>query len=472
MRFTNFFFPAVLLLMSAHVATLYGQGGVSSASVGMSRAGLPASASSIRVEEFANYHRHNLPLPAGDRMVELTLNWMQTGDGETVLQAGITTPRITKVKQMPPLNLAIVIDRSGSMSGDRIAHVKQALLAFVGKLRDTDRVSLVCFNHEAQVFLEPQRCDDRESIFTVIETIQATGSTNMHAGLMLGYKQVKKHYNKTHTNRVILLTDGIANTGVVDPEAIVADSVAQNKKGVDLSTIGLGSNLNYKLLDQLAKSGRGLIHFVGDSKDIRKTFVKELDSLLAPAARNVELEIRYAGKLKYEGMYGYEPRLGKNKVTLTLDNLNCGATQVVLARFANPKGKKATVEVRLAYEDAVTREPVELHRSATPGKGAEDCGAELPRTFAIARLATGIKEMAALVEAGKYEKAVKRIDDAIKTARKSEAAVEDKNVARVYDIATSYRKKLSESLADFKKRKAEQAERQSKLKPLAAPRIR
>ncbi|NQT40466.1 MAG: VWA domain-containing protein, partial [Planctomycetes bacterium] len=260
---------------------LHGQAGVSSAAVGMARAGLPPSAETVVVEEFMNYHRHDIPLPAKGGRVQLDVRWGDAGGGEAVLQVGLATPRIVKTKKMPPLNLALVIDHSGSMSGERIENLKKALLAFVGKLRDTDVVSIIGFNQEAAVLLAPTKRANLDRIHQVIETISAGGSTNMHAGLMLGYQQAREHFDKQKTNRVILLTDGIANTGVTEPERIVADSLKHNEHGVDLSTIGLGNDLNHRLLRQLAKSGRGMIHFVGDSEDIQKTFIDELDSLLA-----------------------------------------------------------------------------------------------------------------------------------------------------------------------------------------------
>ncbi len=134
---------------------LYGQAGVSSAAVGMARAGLPLSAETVIVEEYMNYHRHDIPLPAKGDRVQLDLRWGDAGGGEAVLQVGLATPRIVKARKMPPLNLALVIDHSGSMSCEGIENVKEALLAFVGKLRDTDVVSIIGFNQEALVLLAP-----------------------------------------------------------------------------------------------------------------------------------------------------------------------------------------------------------------------------------------------------------------------------------------------------------------------------
>src|SRR6185369_16249322 len=97
-----------------------------------------------------------------------------------------------------------------------------------------------------------------------IDCLVPDGSTNLHSGLMLGYAEAKKHFRAGATNRVILLTDGIANTGVVEPERIAAESSEFNGQGIDLSTIGVGLDLNNDLLRTLARSGRGLYHFISD----------------------------------------------------------------------------------------------------------------------------------------------------------------------------------------------------------------
>ena len=115
---------------------------------------------------------------------------------------------------------------------------------------------------------------------------------------MLGYQEAKKNFRQGVTNRVILLTDGIANVGVVDPGRIAADSSECNGQGIDLSTIGVGLDLNNDLLRTLAKSGRGLYHFISDYKDIDKVFVNEVQSLVSSVAKRVQVRIEYGPGLR------------------------------------------------------------------------------------------------------------------------------------------------------------------------------
>src|SRR6185295_7694653 len=167
--------------------------------------------------------------------------------------------------------------------------------------------------------------------------------------LMLGYREVLQNFRSDYTNRVILLTDGIANAGEVDPRRIADNSAGFNERGIDLSTIGVGRDLDNDLLRTLAQRGHGLYHFVADARDIEKVFVNEVQSLVSPVARDVRVEIVSDVSLRLEHIYGYQPRYSTNRVTLDMEDLNNGATEVVILKYA-PKGV-GQVTVRLSYYD-------------------------------------------------------------------------------------------------------------------------
>lgn len=446
---------ALLVLSSFFMApaTVTAQYGVSSASMSMARAGLPPVPDAVLVEEFVNFHRHKISLPKEGQAVGLDVRLgsphADNDCNDVVLQVGLSTRPIPDPKKVPPLNIALVIDRSGSMSGDRIANVKKSLLAFVGRLRATDRVTIVAFNDTAETVLGGKKATDIEVIQTVIESLQAGGSTNVHAGLILGYQQVLKNFDKTKTNRVILLTDGITNTGVTDAEQIIRESREFNDKGVDLSTIGLGHDLNHRLLRQLAKAGRGLIHFVDDSKDIKKIFIDELESLLSPLARHVEVKIRYDGDLDFVRLFGYEPRFGDGEITLRLDDLNAASTQVILTKFkvhAHAMAPKPIqLSVRLNYLDLATGKPVTQEKKVelkyemkAAAKIDPLLDPEVRKNYTIAQLAQSVKDMARLLEDEKIGDAKAVLGESIKTALARYPGLKDEDVHRVHSIANNY----------------------------------
>jgi len=288
---------------------------------------------------------------------------------------------------------------------------------------------------------------DRRSVKQLIQSIEPGGATNLHDGLMLGYQEARKNYRKGATNRVILLTDGIANRGETDPEKIAQDSLRFNDAGIDLSTIGVGLDLNKDLLSQLAKSGRGLFHFVEDAQDSEKVFVKEVQSLVSPVATEPSVEIDYDPDLELVKLYGYEPRYHGNGATLKLDNMNHGLTQVILLRFRlaenSPPSSRLPVKVRFTYYDleqnkqiVKTEEAFLTVKDGRPGDMLKD--PEVGKNYSIALLAQAIRDMAAACESQRYQKAESLITAAIDKTNRRYPHLEDADIARTLAMAKKY----------------------------------
>lgn len=448
----------MFLIAIWHCPNANGQVGVSSASVGFAKTGsgsynhhgqyMMPQPDFFRIEEFINYHRHDLPLPEGDKRVRLDVQSMKLNSEKSVLQFGITTPRALESDQIPPLNVVLIIDESGSMGGEKIENLKKSLRAFVERFRKSDRIAIVGFESSARVILPATEKTKVHKILTAIDSIRAGGGTNLHAGLMTGYGEALKNFDPERTNRVIFLTDGNANVGKVESSQIAAESKACIKKGISLVTIGLGVDFNNGLLREIADSGRGMMHFVGDAKDIEKTFVKEVDSLLAPAANNVRLviELEQDKDLK---VYGYDNHLkkGDGKWVLKLDDLNHGATQVVMARIPTKSLVKGGV-VRLEYVDAIHREKVSLNVDCTKIQSADDPTDSIKRNYSIALLAKGLYSAAKVSHEGDSKKASRKLASAIKKA-KQVWSLKDKPVKRIVKIVNEYEEKLDRSRSKF-----------------------
>src|SRR5439155_21035967 len=137
----------------------------------------------------------------------------------------------------------------------------------------------------------------------------------------------------------ILMTDRIARQVMTEPARIAQYSLQFNDARIDLSTIGVGMDLNKDLLRDLDKSGRGLFHFVSDSEDIEKVFLNEVQSLVSPVATSPNVDIDYDADLELVQLYGYEPQFHAGGLSLKLDNMNQGLTQVVLLRFKLARGR-------------------------------------------------------------------------------------------------------------------------------------
>ena len=313
----------------------------SSASLSMNRANGIVSADQVVVEEYMNYHRHEIPRPQGKSEIALSIDHLPIDDKHVVVQVGIATKKLLDYSNIPPINVALVIDRSGSMQSDnKLEKVKRALAKFIKGLRPKDYISIVTYSETANVLISSTPVGQIPNLKSIINSIAAGGSTNLHEGLMLGYEEVKKQFNPDHTNKVILLTDGIANQGVVEPEQIVKNSSFYNQAGLQLATIGVGNDLNHSLLQQLAKQGKGANHFVGNAEeDIVKVFIDELEGLLSPIAKQVHFTLDYPQSLKLIQFYGYNPTYRAQQITLPLKNINSGLTQifVMVCEVEDPK---------------------------------------------------------------------------------------------------------------------------------------
>ena len=455
-------FPCLLSLFLALANAAMAQDAASTASAArtryLSEVGLIPSSREVAVEEFVNYHRHQIGSPKAGEAVAMDVRWGNDrafGAGyEAVLQVGFSTALANDRQDLRPINLALVIDKSGSMAdSDKMSRVKSALMALVSRLRDVDALSIVVFDSDAQVLLPACRATDRGMIKQLIQRIEPGGSTNIHAGLMLGYREARKNYRRDATNRVILLTDGIANQGVTDPEKIAQDSQRFNDEGVDLATIGVGLDLNKDLLRKLAESGRGLFHFVADAQDIEKVFIDELQSLISPVAYEPNVEIDYDPDLELMRIYGYHPELRKSGVTLKLDNMNHGLTEVVLLRFRLAERgvtpSRLPVKVRLSYYDVErkmqiikTQESFLTVKNGPPGDLLKD--PEVAKNYSIAQLAQAIRDMAEACEARCYQKAENLLANAIDETYRRYPNLEDRDITRTLSIAERYRENLKQ----------------------------
>lgn len=413
----------------------------------------------IHVEEFINYHKHQLPLPKAGQAIAMDVRWggeqIALTNSQGVLQIGLSTSFTNDRQNLPPVNLSIVIDRSGSMADDaKLEKVKSALITLVNQLKNGDVLSLVTYDTNAQVLWPAQYLTgNRHTLINAISSIQPNGSTNLHAGLMLGYQEAVKYYRKDATNRVVLLTDGIANAGVTSTNQIARESQRFNDRGVDLSTIGVGRDLNEDLLRQLANSGRGLYHFVADAQDVEKIFVKEVSSLVAAVARRVRLHVEYDPALQLNHLYGYQPNHQHDSFSIMLDNLNLGATQVVMMQFGLKRAnreitnRRLPVRVTLYYDDIAQKRSIsESEQAFIQVTETSNVNAlmdeEVKKNFTIACLSQALKDMVAAYELHNRQLASHIANSTINQVYSSYPTMSDKDISYILNIIQDYQEKL------------------------------
>ena len=418
------------------------------------------SARDIVVRDLVNYHRHRLPLPRAGQHVALDLRFDRAGAsaGDDVwLQVGYTTAPQGDRALSPPCAVALVVDVSGSMAEEgKMTAVQAGLRAFAERLRADDQIALVTFSTKASTIEPLRRRGDGRWLLDAIERLRPEGNTNLHAGLMLGIAELAGSDAGATDRRVVVLTDGIANKGVIAPDQIVDDATRRAGTAIDISTIGVGQDLDVPLLKRLADGCRGLFHFVADATDVQKVFVAEADALLAAVARNVRLTIELPGSdLQVVQALHENVRRDGDRLVLDLPDLNAGATGVVMVRckLAGPGGGDFEVRAEMAFTSALantvrseharaTLAPVRLRESGTPDH-------EVRKNAAIAVLAQGLADMAQSCDARRWADADRALQRATDDARRLFPGNDD-DVQRVRDITEGHSRTLRRYVDRFR----------------------
>jgi len=203
----------------------------------------------------------------------------------------ITPPAPEKTIERPQLNLGLVIDRSGSMMGSKIGYARFAASYAIEQLLPSDRVSITIYNNQIETLVPSTLATDKSHLLQEIKKITARGNTALHGAWMQGGIQVSQHLNPEHLNRVILLSDGLANVGETNPDVIASDVNGLTKRGVSTTTMGIGDDYNEDLLEAMARSGDGNYYYIQSPEQLPSIFQQELLGLMATVGTNVTLGI-------------------------------------------------------------------------------------------------------------------------------------------------------------------------------------
>jgi Ca-activated chloride channel family protein len=243
-----------------------------------------------------------------------------------------------------PLNLSIVIDRSGSMAGEKIRSAKQAAKYVVDQMRSDDYVSIVIYDGSVDVLQLATPVYNKQQIKNKIDGIYQRGGTNLMGGAMAGYTQVKQHYNSNYINRVLLLSDGLANEGITDPNQIVKIVQGKNRNdGISISTFGIGRNYNEDLMTSMAESGTGNYYFIDNPEQIAGIFRKELTGLNEVLAQNAELKIIIPDFVNIDKVYGCSYDQQGRTLSIKFHDISSSETKGVLIRYTVQSGRNTPV---------------------------------------------------------------------------------------------------------------------------------
>lgn len=215
------------------------------------------------------------------------------GTRSNALLIRLLPPKLAE-DQRSPVNVAIVLDRSGSMAGEKLAKAKQAAKMAIEKLTRKDWISLVTYDDTIEVPVPAALMKDRRSVQARIDLIEAGGTTALFAGVSRGAAELRKHHDPRRVNRLVLLSDGLANVGPSRPEQLAELGASLSKEAIAVTTIGLGLDYNEDLLTRLAMASQGNHSFVAEPEELHSAFEKEFGRGLSVAVQDLRLVLRCA----------------------------------------------------------------------------------------------------------------------------------------------------------------------------------
>ncbi|MFC8425197.1 von Willebrand factor type A domain-containing protein [Streptomyces sp. NPDC057236] len=268
--------------------------------------------STVRPEEFVNSFRQDYERPGGDGFT-VTVDGARTEEEDwSLVRVGLATRAADPDGERPPAALTFVIDISGSMAEPgRLDLARDSLATMTDRLRDDDSVAVVTFSEEAETVLPMTRLGgNRGEVHDAVDGLEPTDSTNLGAGVESGYETAVEGLREGATNRVVLVSDALANTGDTDADAIL-ERIAESRRehGITLFGVGVGSDYGDALMEKLADEGDGHTVYVSGEEDAREVFCEQLPRNIGLTARDAKAQVAFDPETVAEfRLVGYDNR--------------------------------------------------------------------------------------------------------------------------------------------------------------------
>jgi Ca-activated chloride channel family protein len=269
----------------------------------------------------------------------------------------LTAPTVPQMVRKP-LNLCLVIDRSGSMAGKKLRQTIASVKFVVERLAASDILSVVQFDERVKVVIPPGPVTDKAHLCRRLDAIDGGGQTNLSGGWLRGAACVREAKSPEYVNRVILLTDGQANHGIVDPAVLVTHAAELTEEGITTTTLGYGEDFNEDLLTALADAGRGNTYHVETADQAPTIFAKELEGLLTIAAQNVWVTFTPSSLVRrVDPCSAMEHQQAGKTLTVSLGDLVSEDARSILVSFrvapTTQDGWVSLGSITVAYDDVV-----------------------------------------------------------------------------------------------------------------------
>jgi len=330
-------------------------------------------AEAVRTEEFVNFFDYAYAAPSKETFrVYADMAPSKFGHGRQLLKIGVKGKRLGREEQRGAV-LTFLVDTSGSMDKpDRIGLIRKSMKILLERLGPQDQVAIVQFGSNARLILEHTPASEKAKILAAIDALQCSGSTNLEEGMLRAYAAAAAAFRPKGENRVLILSDGVANLGAVAAEDILGKVEAYRKQGLYCSVFGFGiGTFDDTMLEALANKGNGAYAFVDSEAEAQRLFVEDLAATLNTIASDVKIQVEFNPRVvaKYRQL-GYENRQLKKEDFRNdaVDAGEVGSGQSVTALYEvelKPETRGAIATVRVRYRRTDTGKVEEIERPVT-----------------------------------------------------------------------------------------------------------
>jgi Ca-activated chloride channel family protein len=290
----------------------------------------------------------------------LNCPWMSERGGTAFLQLWVQAREIAPSCRRP-VNCAVVIDRSGSMGMEgKIENARSAVCALIDELRPDDVLSIVIYDDVVEVLRPAGRVGDKTLLRRLVDEIVPRGWTNLGGGMVEGFRQSERYLREGYVNRVVLVSDGLANRGITDPGELDRIARRYRQQGISLSAIGVGLEYNENLMVALANGGGGNYYYLEHSGNLASIFRREFNLISTLVAQSATLDLQLGKGVSFRDAIGCETIRNGDRMSIALGDLSSGECRQVTVELDISPGRGsrflASGQVHYATEGERCRE--------------------------------------------------------------------------------------------------------------------
>lgn len=369
------------------------------------------------------------------------------GSHETHMAVTVRGPALDGVRVRPPIELAVVLDRSGSMADGKLEDAKAAARELIRQLRTDDRFAVIAYGTDVEVVapIAAATMAARQRAYAAIERIYDDGSTNISGGLEAARRELAGAAGTQGVSRIVLISDGIANEGLTSSDELAALARDTANAGISITTVGIGLDFDERTMTRLAVEGRGRYHFAEQTALLGELFAGELESIGSTSAVDVTLSLQPAAGVTVLEVYGHRRVEEGGRVLIPVSDLSAGELRKVVVRLrveAPQDGALDIATVEVGYRSPGDRQRrreqivarAEVTRDAEVVLGSRDL--EANRHIQRALTARAIDQATILSSEGKSDQAEQMLQVRAQAAASAALDLGDEGLAAEIGDAT------------------------------------